>query len=86
MNVDDSSWSGGGNSTLASLPMIGLDDLAGPAPAPAAAPIHNGFPPAPAPSHNGYPAAPQRPHYPERPEHRAQEHRGVESLAQTISF
>ncbi|KAI8422502.1 hypothetical protein MSG28_006318 [Choristoneura fumiferana] len=75
-------WSGGGNSTLASLPMIGLDDLAGPAPAPAAAPLHNGFPPAPAP-HNGYPpAAPTRPHYPpERPEHRAQEHRGVEHRA-----
>lgn len=42
-------WSGGGNSTLASLPMIGFDDSLGAAPA---------APPAPAPvapaTHNGY--------------------------------
>ncbi|CAG9785459.1 unnamed protein product [Diatraea saccharalis] len=42
-------WSGGGNSTLASLPMIGLDEPS-PAPAPAPAPPA----PAPAPLHNGY--------------------------------
>ncbi|XP_063532316.1 ELL-associated factor 1 [Cydia strobilella] len=46
-------WSGGGNSTLASLPMIGLDELAGPAPAPA----HNGHTASlPLPQLNGYAA------------------------------
>ncbi|KAL4715469.1 hypothetical protein ACJJTC_009095 [Scirpophaga incertulas] len=41
-------WSGGGNSTLASLPMIGLDE---PAPASAPAPL---APLAPSQLHNGY--------------------------------
>lgn len=72
-------WSGGGNSTLASLPMIGLDDALGApaaAPAPPAPAAPAPPPPAPHAAHNGYarpyerpappapaPAPPERPHH-----------------------
>ncbi|XP_061704037.1 ell-associated factor Eaf [Cydia pomonella] len=84
-------WAGGGNSTLASLPMIGLDELAGPAPPPAPAPAHNGYAapaPAPAPAthlngyatNNGYlPRHHTEPRAPEprepRADHRPPDHR-----------
>ncbi|XP_052754715.1 ell-associated factor Eaf isoform X2 [Galleria mellonella] len=50
-------WSGGGNSTLASLPMIGLDD--------SPAPAHNGY--ARAPERLERPERPERPAYERAP-------------------
>ncbi|CAG9119609.1 unnamed protein product [Plutella xylostella] len=60
-------WSAGGNSTLASLPMIGFDEAPAPAPPP---PQHNGYTPAP-------PAPPRAPERRE-PERREQERREQE--------
>ncbi|XP_048480560.1 ell-associated factor Eaf [Plutella xylostella] len=66
-------WSAGGNSTLASLPMIGFDEAPAPAPPP---PPHNGYTPAP-------PAPPRAPERRE-PERREQERREQERREEKV--